>query len=62
VANYASRIEQWSTLAPLEAAQMLQLLEPYAGQRGRVIRLLGLDGNAAPKFGPRQRIQPMHRR
>lgn len=43
-------------------AQMLALLEPYVGQRGRVIRLLGLDGHAAPKFGPRQRIQPMHRR
>ena len=42
--------------------QMLKLLEPYAGQRGRVIGLLAMDGNAAPKFGPRQRIQPMHRR
>lgn len=114
VANYATRIEQWSTLPPIEAAQklqllrgigpwtigsasahalgdpdsvpvgdfhipnmvcwtladrprgtdaeMLQLLQPYCGQRGRVIRLLSLDGNAAPKFGPRQRIQPMHRR
>lgn len=43
-------------------AEMLQLLEPYVGQRARVIGLLGMDGNAAPKFGPRQRIQPMHRR
>ncbi|MEO6123075.1 MAG: DNA-3-methyladenine glycosylase 2 family protein [Ilumatobacteraceae bacterium] len=43
-------------------ARMLDLLEPYVGQRGRVIRLLGLDGHAAPKFGPRQRIQPMYRR
>lgn len=42
-------------------ARMLALLAPYAGQRGRVIRLLGLDHNAAPKFGPRQRIQPMYR-
>jgi 3-methyladenine DNA glycosylase/8-oxoguanine DNA glycosylase len=41
--------------------RMLQLLEPFRGQRGRVLRLLLLDGNAAPKFGPRQRIQPMHR-
>jgi hypothetical protein len=41
--------------------RMLQLLEPYVGQRGRVIRLLGMDGNAAPKRGPRQRILPMHR-
>lgn len=43
-------------------ARMLTLLEPYAGQRGRVIALLGRDGNVAPKFGPRQRIQPMYRR
>jgi 3-methyladenine DNA glycosylase/8-oxoguanine DNA glycosylase len=42
--------------------RMLDLLAPYAGQRGRVIRLLSMDGHAAPKFGPRQRIQPMHRR
>jgi len=42
-------------------ARMLDLLAPYAGQRGRVISLLGRDGNAAPKFGPRQRIQPMYR-
>lgn len=41
--------------------QMLQLLQPYVGQRGRVIRLLAMDGNAAPKFGPRQRIRPMYR-
>ena len=41
--------------------RMLELLRPYAGQRGRVIALLGRDGHAAPKFGPRQRIQPMHR-
>ena len=41
--------------------RMLELLEPFRGQRGRVLRLLLLDGNAAPKFGPRQRIQPMHR-
>ena len=42
--------------------RMLDLLEPYAGQRGRVVMLLGRDGHAAPKFGPRQRIQPMYRR
>ncbi|HEY4331319.1 MAG TPA: hypothetical protein VGM78_02065, partial [Ilumatobacteraceae bacterium] len=42
-------------------ARMLELLAPYHGQRGRVIRLLGMDGHAAPAFGPRQRIQPMYR-
>lgn len=33
--------------------RMLQLLAPYAGQRGRVIRLLELSGVEPPKFGPR---------
>lgn len=34
-------------------ARMLALLEPYRGQRGRVIRLLGAAGVRAPAFGPR---------
>ena len=34
-------------------ARMLQLLEPYAGQRARVIRLLELSGQRAPRYGPR---------
>jgi 3-methyladenine DNA glycosylase/8-oxoguanine DNA glycosylase len=33
--------------------RMLELLEPYAGQRGRVIRLLEASGIAAPRRGPR---------
>ena len=33
--------------------RMLELLEPYAGQRGRVIRLLEASGVGAPRFGPR---------
>jgi 3-methyladenine DNA glycosylase/8-oxoguanine DNA glycosylase len=33
--------------------RMLELLEPYRGQRGRVIRLLEAAGVAAPRFGPR---------
>ena len=41
--------------------EMVELLEPYVGQRGRVVRLLQLDGHAAPKFGPRQRVLPMAR-
>jgi endonuclease III len=32
--------------------RMLELLMPYLGQRGRVIRLLLLSGIGAPKFGP----------
>jgi hypothetical protein len=41
--------------------RMVELLEPYRGQRGRVVRLLQLDAPHAPKFGPRQRILPMRR-
>jgi 3-methyladenine DNA glycosylase/8-oxoguanine DNA glycosylase len=33
--------------------RMLELLEPYRGQRGRVIRLLELSGVKAPRYGPR---------
>jgi 3-methyladenine DNA glycosylase/8-oxoguanine DNA glycosylase len=33
--------------------RMLELLEPYMGQRGRVIRLLELAGVRAPRYGPR---------
>lgn len=40
--------------------QMLELLAPYAGQRGRVLRHVVRHGGAAPKFGPKQRILPMH--
>jgi len=34
-------------------ARMLELLEPYRGHRGRVIRLLEAGGVIAPRFGPR---------
>jgi 3-methyladenine DNA glycosylase/8-oxoguanine DNA glycosylase len=33
--------------------RMLELLEPYRGQRGRVLRLLELSGAQAPRRGPR---------
>jgi 3-methyladenine DNA glycosylase/8-oxoguanine DNA glycosylase len=41
-------------------ARMLELLEPYRGQRAHVIRLLELSGIRAPRYGPRlplRRIQ-----
>jgi len=41
--------------------RMLELLAPYRGQRGRVVRLLQCEGQGAPSFGPRQRILPMRR-
>jgi hypothetical protein len=40
---------------------MLQLLEPYRGQRGRVQRLLEAGGTGAPRFGPRIRIHSIGR-
>jgi 3-methyladenine DNA glycosylase/8-oxoguanine DNA glycosylase len=42
-------------------ARMLELLAPYAGQRGRVVRALLLDGWRAPRFAPRQRVLPIAR-
>ena len=41
--------------------RMLELLVPYAGQRGRVVRAILRHGRGAPKFGPKQRILPMSR-
>lgn len=34
-------------------ARMLELLEPFRGQRGRVIRLLKSSGRKPPAYGPR---------
>ena len=34
-------------------ARMLELLEPYRGQRARVMRLLELSGIRPPRYGPR---------
>jgi 3-methyladenine DNA glycosylase/8-oxoguanine DNA glycosylase len=39
--------------ARADDARMLELLEPYRGQRGRVIRLLEAAGITPPRFGPR---------
>lgn len=38
-------------------ARMLELLEPYRGHRGRVIRLLLAGGIAAPRYGPRRALR-----
>jgi hypothetical protein len=37
--------------------RMLELLAPYAGQRGRVQRLLEVSGLRAPAFGPKARVR-----
>jgi 3-methyladenine DNA glycosylase/8-oxoguanine DNA glycosylase len=39
--------------ARADDARMLELLEPYRGQRGRVQRLLEIGRIAAPRYGPR---------
>lgn len=41
--------------ARADDARMLELLEPYRGQRARAVRLLELAGITAPRFGPRLR-------
>jgi hypothetical protein len=40
---------------------MLELLEPYRGQRGRVLRLLELAGAGAPRRGPRMPTRRIER-
>lgn len=42
-------------------ARMLELLEPYAGHRGRVQRLLEAGGIRAPKYGPRSDVRAIDR-
>jgi 3-methyladenine DNA glycosylase/8-oxoguanine DNA glycosylase len=37
--------------------RMLELLEPYRGHRGRVLRLLMQAGVTAPRFGPRKPLR-----
>lgn len=38
-------------------ARMLELLEPFAGHRGRVVRLVEAAGVAAPRYGPRSTVR-----
>jgi 3-methyladenine DNA glycosylase/8-oxoguanine DNA glycosylase len=37
--------------------RMLELLEPYRGQRGRVTRYIEMAGEGAPRYGPRRTIR-----
>lgn len=41
--------------------RMLELLEPYAGHRGRVLRLITVAGIRAPRFGPRMPLRSFRR-
>jgi len=42
---------------PVDDDGMLELLEPWRGQRHRVVRLITGSGFAKPRFGPRMTIQ-----
>lgn len=39
--------------------RMLDLLEPYRGHRGRVLRLIVAGGPAPPRYGPRLPLNPI---
>lgn len=41
--------------------RMLELLAPFAGHRGRVVRLLALEGRRAPTWGPRMAVHAVDR-
>lgn len=41
--------------------RMLELLEPYRGQRARAIRLIEASGLGAPRYGPRRPLRRIHR-
>lgn len=48
----------WALLGrPVDDAGMLELLEPWAGQRQRILQLLSASGFRKPRFGPRLTIQ-----
>ena len=38
-------------------ARMLELLEPWRGHRGRVLRLIGAGAGGAPRYGPRMPLR-----
>ncbi len=55
--HLASFVGSALTGSPVDDDGMLELLEPWAGQRQRVVRLLGASGFAVPRRGPRITIQ-----
>lgn len=60
---HVKNIIGWNLMDEARATdeRMLQLLSPYAGRRGRVVRAITAHGRGAPKFGPKQRIVEMSR-
>ncbi len=60
---HVKNIVAWNLAEEARATdeRMLELLAPYEGRRGRIVRAVCAHGNGAPKFGPKQRILPMAR-
>lgn len=60
---HVKNIVAWNLAGEARASdeRMLALLEPYAGQRGRVVNAITSHGAPAPQFGPKKRILPMRR-
>jgi hypothetical protein len=42
-------------------ARMLELLSPYAGMRGWVMRWIGMGGKPVPRRGPRRTMRGLPR-
>jgi 3-methyladenine DNA glycosylase/8-oxoguanine DNA glycosylase len=55
-ARAGSRVARPGELSPADA-RMLELLEPFRGQRARVCQLLLATAGGAPRFGPRMPIR-----
>ena len=63
VARLAPSLVTWALAGEPRGTdeRMLELLEPYRGQRGRVQVLLEAGGITAPRFGPRMRARAIER-
>lgn len=60
---HVKNVVAWNLAAEARATddRMLELLDGYVGQRGRVVNAIMRHGDGAPKFGPKHRILPMRR-
>ncbi|WP_423921236.1 DNA-3-methyladenine glycosylase family protein [Frigoribacterium sp. 2-23] len=55
---HLSALVGWALIGrPVDDDGMLELLEPWAGHRERVMRLISSSGFRKPRFGPRMTIQ-----
>lgn len=56
------RVVAYNLTGELDAddARMLELLEPWRGQRGRVVRWIASAGRMPPRRGPRAPLRPLY--